>query len=723
MTYWFFAAGSGTYQELDPIDDVPDELRRMNGLFETKLLYTAAPELSERSADALRKELAGGPQRGFEVDDTVVVYYSGHGLRAGGRHYLACTDTVHAAPAATALATEDLVRLLAERGVRRLLLVLHTCHAGAGGAEAVRDVARTVLGEFGQRPEAYLKQQLVSFSVLCSSRAYETAVGQSFSHALEAAVNDEACGGVLAKKLLLETLVDHVNGRLKGTAQHATHATFLSEGSEYGFFPNPRYRKGVQEGAPLTQQRAGHDGTGFVGRTAALERLDAWLNSPAAPGGWLAITGAPGSGKSTLLRAFHRRVEERVTRAYGVGPTVTLLVDVRHRRLEYLSSRMAETRGSARAALAAGGRFVLLVDGLEEAGQPGDDEPRRIAEWMKALTAVPQIRVVATASKWPARQMGVGAEVDLDMEDPAEDMTAYAARLLVEPDGPGSGSGWSPEEARTAAPDIVRLARGNHLLLRLIALRTAMAPPADDAGHLDQHTEPPTVTRAFWDLLRTRCDDDQEFGTVCQLLTSLAFSRGAGLPRASGLWSRVTSRASDMPEPLTEEQVQRVLDIAAPLVAECVDPAGRSAYRLHHESYAEALRDRAPKGMAERMDRALREERDERAANHRYRPSDRYPEDLGGEPEPEPVTKRLARTAADLADTLIRDMYARFAVTFPSWWSKFPETVVITSPRGSEIELTTNAQGRETVVVRAPQGGGMDINKVSRWDSRESSGE
>ncbi|ANS68177.1 hypothetical protein SLINC_5953 [Streptomyces lincolnensis] len=698
MTRWFLAAGTGTYTELDPLDHVPAELEGMIRLFGEELSYDTVPALLGRSADGVRRELGGGPDRCFGPDDVVVVYYSGHGLRSEGRHYLAGVDSVEAAPAATALAAEDLVRLLAERGARRLLLILHTCHAAAGAAAA----GQAMVGQFAQYPEAYQDQQLVSFSVLCASRAYEAAYGQAFAQALEAAVRDEKCGGTCAKNLALQSLIDHMNDRLQ--EQHATHAVFLSEDSEHAFFPNPRY-KDLPEGIPLSERRARSwpGGTGFVGRSDALGRMDAWLAEPAPPGRWLAVTGAPGTGKSALLREFHRRLTE----GEGSGEAAVLLVDVRHRSVEHLLARIAESPLPG-----AGG--VLVVDGVEEAESPdGDDDgPRMMARVLAELAgARPDIRVLATVSKHLVPASGTVEEVDLDREDARDDMAGHAARLLVEPDGPGSRSGWSAEQAREAAPGIVRRARGNHLLLRLIALRTAMTPPAPDGRGSDEDGETPTVAHALWDVLRARSRDEGEFRKVCVLLTGLAFSRGAGLPWASGLWPDITARVCREEEPLTDDDVRRALDVAAPLIAEGVDPAGRSAYRLHHEEYAQALRDAAPRGTAERAERAIRDEQDDRARKHPDRRRDPCLAEHSGKAAPDSEEEVRARVLIDAASTWVRRTYAFFTGRLPSWARGFPELVLIATARGSVIEETTDGQGRETVVVRARPDSGLYIEK------------
>src|SRR5215468_1870169 len=57
---------------------------------------------------------------GFGEDDVLVFYFAGHGLvEDRDRHYLMCWDSSEDDPAATALATEDVVRTLTRHGPRR----------------------------------------------------------------------------------------------------------------------------------------------------------------------------------------------------------------------------------------------------------------------------------------------------------------------------------------------------------------------------------------------------------------------------------------------------------------------------------------------------------------------------------------------------------------------------------------------------------------------------
>src|SRR5262249_57768016 len=76
-------------------------------------------------------------------DDVVALYYAGHGL-VDDRHYLLCWDSDENDLAASALPTEDLVRVLTRTGLRRLLLILDTCYGGAGTADAAPVALRTL---------------------------------------------------------------------------------------------------------------------------------------------------------------------------------------------------------------------------------------------------------------------------------------------------------------------------------------------------------------------------------------------------------------------------------------------------------------------------------------------------------------------------------------------------------------------------------------------------
>jgi hypothetical protein len=756
MSGLFFAAGSADYEhgELCELGGVAGDLERVQELFTRTLGYGGAPALLNESAGTLRSTLGGDPDTCFYADDTVVVYYTGHGDDMNGRHYLLCVDSDPDRPAATALSTEDLVRLMHERGARRLLLIIDTCCAAIGGAESVSEAARSVALELGQRPQLYVGRGLTAFSVISAARDYERAVDCRFSQALVQAVSSEACGGTRAERLLLEDVVDHINRALgeSGTSQHATHATLLSDPEGHPFFPNPRHTDDPPpEDISLAEQRAwvmsrrdaerpetkASAPEAPVGRARDLARLETWSDAEAAPRRWLPITGSPGSGKSTLLRALAQRLAWRAG-TQPVPPAAHLLVDLRHRHVEDLVSAIAVSEGAPPDTppeqLEAGLRtrvtpFVLLVDGVEEAGGPGDaNEPARVARFLSGLAArVGQTRVIAT---WhPARdgapRSPAGVDLDRTAEDDENALVDLTTRLLLAPDGPGSDSGWTPEQAREAAPGVVSRAGGNRLVLRLEVLRLttpgARPLPEGSDGSL-------SVPEAFRRALRARCPD---LG-VHALLTGLAFAHGTGLPWAGGLWQDTVSRMYGLA--LTDDDVRKVLECAAPFVTEGVDSAGRSVYRLHHEAYAEALRTEALEAQpdsAERMLEALEEEagkREERARREpgrftdpylvehlpRHRTAGRRPPapDLSA-PDlsaPEPAQHAPGELAQLLHHLLMRQIHG-LGEMMPTLRELLRTSILITTSKTPSIESVQDTQGHKRVTVRAAPGESLHVTE------------
>ncbi|MBK3624045.1 ATP-binding protein [Streptomyces sp. MBT49] len=761
MNGLFLAAGSSDYAhgELCELGGVRGDLERLRRLFTRSLGYAAPPALLNESAGTLRGALGGDPEVCFDGDDTVVVYYTGHGAGTNGRHYLLCADSDPDRPAATALGTDDLVRLMHERGARRLLLVIDTCYAAVGAAESISEAAHSVALDLGQRPQVYVDRRLKAFSVISAARDYERAGDSRFSEALVQAVSSEACGGARARQLMLEDIVDHINRALgtSGASQHATHATLLSDPGGHPFFPNPRYTHDTPpEGVSLAEQRAllkSRDGAAsgarpaspqpltpdeLVGRDEALARLETWCAAPAPPRRWLAVTGSPGSGKSALLRALSRRLA-RSTDARTEVSASYLSVNMRHRWLEDLTREIAVSEGAPPDTppeqLEAGLRtrvtpYVLLVDGVEEAGAPGDvTEPERVARYLNGLAArVGQMRVVAT---WhPAGQDDLHSHDDIDLDGSTEDdrdaLLQLATRLLLEPDGPGSAGGCSPRHAREAAPGVVRRSDGNHLVLRLEIQRltassaaTVSPVPSDSASE-----SPLTVPEAFRRALAARCSDP----VVNALLTGLAFAHGTGLPWAGGLWPDTVSRMFGMT--LTDGHVRDALDSAAPFVAESLDSAGRSVYRLHHEACAQVLREDAAKiDGADRMLRALEEERVAREAHARKEPgrstdpylTEHLPRHRSERPGrttprspavPGPGTPDIAREE-HLADlhVWIRRLLADGVEIPPHLRELVHTTILITTLRTPRIESLQDEQGHKSITVRAASGESLHVTE------------
>jgi WD40 repeat protein len=145
-------------------------------------------------------------------DDTLLLYYSGHGQRDGSRLYLGAYDTDGAAVFATGLDTENISYVIRRRNrARKMIVVLDCCHAGAfddksGGGTL--ELPELELGE-GQ----YL---------LASSRWFETskdtaAVGlpSPFTSALCQALLDPDLSGGANGELTVQQVYDDLFERYR----------------------------------------------------------------------------------------------------------------------------------------------------------------------------------------------------------------------------------------------------------------------------------------------------------------------------------------------------------------------------------------------------------------------------------------------------------------------------------------------------------------------------
>ncbi|WP_260606443.1 caspase family protein [Streptomyces sp. WAC08241] len=147
---FFIALGVGKYCHLpkeDQLASVPSDVRTVGRLFQDFGYEAVLPGLGEyESADQIRRKLTHwSSDMGLTSDDVVVLYFAGHGaVEDRDRHYLLCWDSREEDLVSSALATEDLVRILCRGDLRHLLLVLDTCSAGAGSADAAAFALQTI---------------------------------------------------------------------------------------------------------------------------------------------------------------------------------------------------------------------------------------------------------------------------------------------------------------------------------------------------------------------------------------------------------------------------------------------------------------------------------------------------------------------------------------------------------------------------------------------------
>ncbi len=628
------ACGTSSYELHEQLACVESDLDIVSGVFQG-LGYEEGLRIHDPTTDALRRELSRWAADDDRCDDALVLYCSGHGEVDRDRHYVLCRDSDARRLGATALATEDIVRIVTEGGIERLLLIVDTCYAGQGGVDAARQVAEH-LGAALTGTRAADESRLTAFSVIAATRTHEAAADGLFARALRDAVDDLLVGGYRQRKLYLEQVVESVNEFLAadGPFQHAAWGT-LPSGEGFSFIPNPRYSPEAPEGIDLDEQRTWHSAEGrrrreellshfdprgrgadalggrgsyFTGRAKALGELGRWLAAPPnGPGRCAVVTGSGGVGKSALVGRL-------VLDARRDGTRLTA-IHARHKLLEEITAGIADAAGLPADAFARTDPeqlvaalterpdpLYVVIDALDEAGTGGgDSEPERIAgRLLRPLADVPCVRLLIGTRPRAVPALGT-AFVRLDLDEPGwtepGDIAAYATRLLLAPDGHGSTSPYTAADAPRVAAAIEERAHGNYLVARLVARPLAhRAAPLDTArpGWRSQlpspardplSEEPQASGPVFRWALREQFREEEARARA--LLTALALAEGVGLP-AREIWCAMATVLAG--EPVGTTDLRWLLRAGGSHIVEDVDTAGQSVYRLYHASFADELR-------------------------------------------------------------------------------------------------------------------------------------
>lgn len=589
------------------------------------------------SADHIRRRLSSWvTDVGLGEDDTVVLYFAGHAYAPDrDRHYLYCWDTKENSPAASALATEDLVRVLCEGSLRRLLLVLDTCTGGAGSADA----ARVALDTLAYRHNG--TDVSTSLCFLSSARPKDLALDGAFAKALGEAVElATERAGQRQPYLDLASVVQHVNDHFdeNGIGQRSTLAKGAGTGLD-PFLPNTRHRADLPaEGTDLDFQHhaaaiADHygprsrgvefeseQGRYFSGRERVLRELVTWMTAPEGDGRGRTVTGKPGCGKSAVLGRivtvsdpdYRARLNLASAPEGTLVPENTVLaaVHARHKRLEEIVERVSAALGGrattpsaagllqelAQRAQTADRPLLVVIDALDEAGSgttadiQGRGEPRRIArELLRPMAEIPGVRLLVGTRRELVKALGSATSVlDLDEypADTREDIRHYVEQMLLATDEENVRTPYQgkPELAARVARGVAERASEVFLVARLTARSLRRdATPIDVTRPGWERTLPSAVGEAFDDYLERFGEEEDR---VRRILTPLAFAEGQGLPRGSS-WVAMAVGLSG--QECTEADVGDALRIASDYVAEVVE-GQRSVYRLYHQALADHLR-------------------------------------------------------------------------------------------------------------------------------------
>lgn len=341
----------------------------------------------------------------------MVVVWAGHGT-ADDALRLVLRDSAARPSEDDSLAPDRLVANALRSGADQLLLVLDTCHAGAGLGDAITkaiDVTNRQTFPAGSEPWIGINAATDARTLLDDANS----VGHRLHKLLTS--GPEAPTRVWSEH---EELIDgdevmKVIGREWPTDALPQQATLLRGRAARGLLRNPLYAPGAAE-----RRVAPEAGPGFVGREGVLERMAAWAAGRSE--GLLAVIGTAGMGKSTLLERF---ASERagVLVVSATRRTVWELVGVLAPRLG--AADLADVDALAEHLRERGGGPLIVVDALDEA-RPG--EALRIVD--DVLVALSEVTRVVTATR-PVEAGGASIDAVLAAAGTVIDLDADADLL------------------------------------------------------------------------------------------------------------------------------------------------------------------------------------------------------------------------------------------------------------------------------------------------------
>ncbi|HUN38355.1 MAG TPA: caspase family protein, partial [Trebonia sp.] len=549
-------------------------------------------------------------------EDLVVLYYTGHADEVNEKHRVWTGDTVD--PISGTLETGHLAELMLVRTpLRNALIIIDTCFAGRGGAEALR-ASVSALGDGAGK----------TLALLTAAYPREQIVAGDFARLFASAVRQPAVAGHEPPFLALGAITSVIDADPSRPGwQTVSQSVLFGRTDELPFFPNLRYRPQLRGLDLLTQLRIdqqelrladlrGHflprargvdvpteAGWRFVGREAALRDLVTWLRD-AGDRSVRVVTGGPGSGKSAVIGRlvvlsdpnYRRTVPVEGLSPDILPPEASIATGVHARGL---TSAQVLAALSAQAGVAAdtpadllremrGQRLTVAIDAVDEALDP-DGLVAGVLRPLVEAGPAQGLRLLLGTRQHLVDLLGPtasGTAINLDDEryaDP-ESIYQYVLRgLLADDDSPYASA---PPDLTAGVARAVADAAGRSFLVALIVTRTLLSQPqvTDPADPAWRGRLPGTAAEAMRSDLETRLNTEAE--RARDLLRPLAFAAGAGLPWEN-LWAPLAARLSG--RSYTDEDLIWLRRRAGSYVVEAME-SGRSVYRLYHAALAEYLR-------------------------------------------------------------------------------------------------------------------------------------
>lgn len=579
------------------------------------------------TADELRRSIHTFCAK-CDPDDVVLIYHTGHAdLTSEREHRLWMGDT-HQGNPAELLRTRDIAEMaLSGTSVRHLLVMLDTCYAARGNADAAmaslawleRDDHRT-------------------FVALSAAHPLEQIKPGQFAMLLERAAHHQASGGTEPQYLHAGVLANHMMcDPYRSPAQKISCTRILDTHNREVFFPNPRYDPTIsgrdeyfkqQQEQVDKRRREIHEhfaprGRGventtdqawrFVGRHAALRDISRWLQGEDSDTRSRIVTGRPGSGKSALLgrlvllsdKELRGSVPRTQVPADTIPPqeSIDVAVHARGKTTTEVREALAAAVGMRdrcdnvgdllRAVRAQADRTVCaVVDAVDEAVDQHDlvrtllrpliDDGPEFGLWL----------LIGTRNHL-LNELGPGALVlDLDTADYSDrqSMVAYSEQNLRETHDESPYRAAEPELVHAVADAVAERANLSFLVAMIVSRTLAAAQKIPDPTDQNwRRSLPSTAAQAMAHDLDTRLRPEDAV-KVRHLLTPLAFAYGAGLPWED-IWVPLANRISGQHYTLAD--VLWLRRTAGSYLVETVE-ADRSAYRLYHEALAEHVREALP---------------------------------------------------------------------------------------------------------------------------------
>ena len=491
-----------------------------------------------------------------DADDIVTLYYTGHADEVDGTHRVWTGNTLDRFT--RNLETRQLARLmLRDTPLRYALIILDTCFAGHGGAEALL-ASMPSIGEGDGKTLAVLtaadsRQQIVAGDF---ARLFKRVVEQPVP---VLAGNEPRFLSLGAITRLIDTDPSRPGW------QTVSHALLGARSEDLPFLPNRRFSPPLHGVDWLTQLqleqrlRAGdleehfvprargvavptEPGWRFVGRETALRDLVGWLNNPDEQSARV-VTGGPGSGKSAVIGRLVVLSDPGWRRSVPLGDLAADTVPPEGSIAIGIHARGMTTREVLGAVCAAAGvqadtpadllrqmrtgPLTVAIDAIDEALDPAGLVTSVLVPLVEIGPARGLRLLLGTRPHLLVPLGMAGRAVDLDDERYADphSLFLYALRGLETGDPQSPYHGASEELVAEVAGAVAEAAGHSFLVARIVSRtllsRDLVPDPADQAWRTSL---PGTAAAAMRDDLETRLGAEAE--RARDLLRPLAFAFG-----------------------------------------------------------------------------------------------------------------------------------------------------------------------------------------------------